>query len=92
MITLDRDTLDLKQKLAIDYSNLVYAGKWYTTARESLELASFGESDYDHNDAQGFINLFGLPIGVTAMVHNRDKEGDGPAAEMRNMAATFHKE
>ena len=130
MVTIDRDTLDLKYKLAIDYSNLVYAGKWYTTARESLEafmektsefvtgsirivlykgnvlvtgrkspyslyledLASFGESDYDHNDAEGFINLFGLSTGVTAMVHkNKNAEG-GQADEMKNMAATYHKE
>ncbi len=130
MVTLDRDTLDLKNKLSIDYSNLVYAGKWYTTARESLEafmektseyvtgsirivlykgnvtitgrksqyslyledLASFGESDYDHNDAEGFINLFGLSTGVTAMVH-RAKDGDkGPAMEMKKMAATYHKQ
>ncbi|QEN04259.1 argininosuccinate synthase [Thiospirochaeta perfilievii] len=130
MVTLDRDTLDLKNKLSIDYSNLVYAGKWYTTARESLEafmaktsefvtgsirvvlykgnvlitgrkseyslyledLASFGESSYDHNDATGFINLFGLSTGVTAMVHKEKEGNSGPAAEMINIAATYHKE
>jgi len=130
MVTLDRDTLDLKNKLAIDYSNLVYAGKWYSTARESLEafmakttefvtgsirvvlykgnitvtgrkspyslyledLASFGESDYDHNDAQGFINLFGLATGVTAMVHKDKNDKSGPAVDMKTMAATYHKE
>jgi argininosuccinate synthase len=30
------------------------------------ELASFGESDYDQKDSQGFINLFGLPSKVAS--------------------------
>ena len=28
MITVDRDTLHLKQKLAVDYADLIYNGKW----------------------------------------------------------------
>ena len=32
------------------------------------DLASFGESDYDQKDSAGFINLYGLPIKVQAMV------------------------
>jgi argininosuccinate synthase len=31
-----------------------------------LAIASFGESEYDHADAAGFINLFGLPIKIAA--------------------------
>lgn len=35
----------------------------------SEEFASFGEDDvYDHQDAEGFINLFGLPITVKALL------------------------
>ncbi len=37
MFTINNDALHLKQKLAIDYSDLVYSGKWYSTARYSLE-------------------------------------------------------
>ncbi len=33
----------------------------------SEELATFGEGDYDHFDANGFINLFGLPLKVRAL-------------------------
>jgi argininosuccinate synthase len=36
-LCLDRDTLHLKQKLAGEYADLVYFGKWFTTARESLD-------------------------------------------------------
>jgi argininosuccinate synthase len=32
------------------------------------KLASFGESDYNQKDAEGFINLFGLPIKVRAQL------------------------
>ena len=40
----------------------------------SEEFASLGEDDvYDHQDAEGFINLFGLPITVKALL---DEKGD----------------
>ena len=32
------------------------------------QIASFGESEYDHADAAGFINLFGLPLKIAAKV------------------------
>jgi argininosuccinate synthase len=39
----------------------------YSLYRE--DLATFGKDDvYDQSDAQGFINLFGLPLKVKAMV------------------------
>jgi argininosuccinate synthase len=36
-LTLDRATLHYKQKLAIDYADLVYAGFWFTPLREALD-------------------------------------------------------
>ena len=36
-LTLDRSTLHYKQKLAIDYADLVYGGLWFTPLRESLD-------------------------------------------------------
>ena len=105
MLTIDKDTLHLKQKLAVDFADLVYNGKWFSPAREALsafadasnkfvtgtvklklykgniipagttspyslyseELATFDDSDYDQKDAQGFINLWGLPTKVEAL-------------------------
>ena len=105
MITMDKDTLHMKQKLAIDFADLIYNGKWFSPAREALSafadeankyvtgtvklklykgniipagttspyslysenLATFDESDYDQKDAQGFINLWGLPDKVQAL-------------------------
>jgi argininosuccinate synthase len=127
MVTLDFDTLGMKNQLALKYADVVYAGKWFTHFRESMDaymrqaaeyvtgsvalalykgnvivtgrkspyslyledLASFGESSYDHKDATGFIKLYGLATGVASIVHRRDETDAGPAREMRAMAG-FH--
>ena len=36
-LTLDRSTLHYKQKLAIDYAELVYGGLWFTPLRQALD-------------------------------------------------------
>src|SRR5450755_2244926 len=111
-LTLDRNTLHYKQKLALDYAEMVYNGLWFTPLREaldsffestsqtttgevtlrlykgniepvsrkspyslySLNIASFTMgSEYDQKDAQGFINLIGLPMRVKAMAANARK-------------------
>jgi argininosuccinate synthase len=36
-LTLDRNTLHYKQRLAIDYAEMVYAGLWFTPLREALD-------------------------------------------------------
>lgn len=36
-LTLDRDTLHFKQKVAGEYADLVYFGKWFTPLREALQ-------------------------------------------------------
>ena len=111
-LCLDKDTMHLKSRLAIDFASLVYNGQWYTPLREALsafvdatqktvtgkvrlklykgniinagvwsdyslyseELASFGESDYNQKEAEGFINLFGLPIKTKALLDQQRKE------------------
>ena len=106
-ITLERDTQHFKQRMAIEFAELVYNGKWFTPLRESLsafvdktqetvtgsvkvklykgniipasitspyslyseEVATFGEDEvYDQADSAGFINLYGLPIKVKALL------------------------
>ena len=105
MITLDKDTKHMKSKLAVDFADLIYNGKWFTPLREALtafafdtqkhvtgtvklklykgniitssvtspetlyseNLVTFEESDYNQDDATGFINLWGLPDTVQAM-------------------------
>ena len=36
MLTMDKDTLHVKQKLAVDYADLLYNGKWYSPLQEAL--------------------------------------------------------
>jgi argininosuccinate synthase len=36
-LTLDRDTMHYKQKLALDYAEMVYNGLWFTPLREALD-------------------------------------------------------
>jgi argininosuccinate synthase len=106
-LTLDKNLLHYKQRLALDYAELVYNGFWFTPLREaldaffesaaqtttgevtlrmykgnlepvsrkspyslySLDIASFTMgASYDQKDAQGFINLIGLPIKVRASI------------------------
>jgi argininosuccinate synthase len=45
------------------------------------ELASFGESSYDHGDAEGFIKLFRLPIQAEASRRSGDM-AEGEVAEL----------
>ena len=35
-LTLDKDTMHAKQKLAVDFADLVYNGKWFTPLREAI--------------------------------------------------------
>ncbi|MPN15029.1 Argininosuccinate synthase [bioreactor metagenome] len=95
----------MKSKLAVDFADLIYNGKWFSPLREALsafadktqeyvtgevklklykgniinagitsphslyseKLVTFQESDYNQNDATGFINLWGLPDTVQAL-------------------------
>ena len=62
-------TVTGKVKLKLYKGNIIYAG---ATSKYSLyceSLASFTTGDlYNHKDAEGFINLFGLPLKVGAML------------------------
>ena len=112
-ICLDKLTQHYKQKLALEFADLVYNGQWYTPLREAMsafvdktqetvtgevklklykgniinagvsspytlyseEVATFDEDEvYDQKDAQGFINLFGLPIKVKAQLDAKRNE------------------
>ncbi len=112
-LTLDKDTLHYKQKMALEFADLVYNGKWFTPLREALsafvddtqknvtgkvivklykgnitpaciksdyslyseELATFGEEEvYNQKDAEGFINLYGLPMKVEALMKEKRAE------------------
>ena len=57
-----------KVRIKLYKGNMIKAGVWSPNSLYSEEIATFGESDYNQKDSEGFINLFGLPIKVQAMV------------------------
>ncbi len=60
-----------KVRLKLYKGNIINAGVWSPYSLYSEEIATFGESDYDQRDSQGFINLYGLPIKVQAIVDGK---------------------
>ena len=46
MITIDKDTAHMKAKLAVDFADLVYNGKWFTPLREAL--SAFADKTQEH--------------------------------------------
>ena len=63
-----------KVRLKLYKGNMINAGVWSDYSLYSEEIATFGESDYDQRDSAGFINLYGLPIKVKAMVDAKNKK------------------
>ena len=57
-----------KVKLKLYKGNIISAGTESPYSLYSENIATFGESDYDQKDSAGFINLFGLPIKVKALM------------------------
>ena len=57
-----------KVKLKLYKGNMINSSVTSPYSLYSEDIATFGESDYNQKDAEGFINLFGLPIKVQAML------------------------
>ena len=54
-------------KLKLYKGNIITAGVTSPETLYSEEIVTFQESDYNQNDATGFINLWGLPDTVLAL-------------------------
>ena len=67
MITLDKDTKHMKTKLAVDFADLVYNGKWFTPLREALQ--AFAVDTQKHVTGQVKLKLYKgniITAGVTS--------------------------
>jgi argininosuccinate synthase len=59
----------------------LYKGTLSVTSRKSpfslynRDIASFDTGNYDHSDAEGFINLLGLPAAVRARLNSQTTQG-----------------
>lgn len=61
-------------KLKLYKGNIINAGVTSPFSLYSPEIATFDEDDvYDQTDSAGFINLFGLPIKVKAMMEKNNE-------------------
>ena len=67
-----QETVTGEVKLKLYKGNIINAGVMSPNSLYSEEIATFGEDDvYDQNDSAGFINLFGLPIKVKALLDEK---------------------
>ena len=57
-----------KVKLKLYKGNMINSSVTSPYSLYSEDIATFGASDYNQKDAEGFINLYGLPIKVKAMM------------------------
>ena len=62
-------------KLQLYKGNIIPAGTDSPNSLHDEELSTFGEDEiYNQSDAEGFINLFGLPLKVKALLDEKNKE------------------
>ncbi len=72
-VSKTQEKVNGKVRLKLYKGNIIKAGLWSPNSLYSEEIATFGASDYDQKDSAGFINLYGLPIKVQAMVDAANK-------------------
>lgn len=64
-------------KLKLYKGNIMPAGIFSKNALYDKGISSFGESElYSHKDSAGFINLFGLPYKIKALVDKKNSESE----------------
>lgn len=69
-VAVTQQTVTGTVRLKLYKGNIIVAGRKSPFSLYREDYASFGEEDvYNQQDAQGFIQLFGLPIKVEAMLH-----------------------
>jgi argininosuccinate synthase len=62
-------------KLQLYKGNIIPAGASSPYSLHDEDLSTFGEDEiYNQSDAEGFINLFGLPLKVKALMEEKNKE------------------
>ncbi len=67
-VDVTQESVTGKVKLKLYKGNMINASVTSPYSLYSENIATFGASDYNQKDAEGFINLYGLPIKVKAMM------------------------
>ena len=76
MVDSMEETVTGEVKLKLHKGNVTPAGAKSSYSLYNEAIASFGDSHelYSHKDAEGFINLFGLPLKVRAMMMQKNED------------------
>ena len=69
-ITVDKDTMHMKRKLAVDFADLLYNGKWFSPLREALQ--AFAVETQKHVTGQVKLKLYKGNI-ITASVTSPER-------------------
>ncbi|NLW43786.1 MAG: argininosuccinate synthase [Syntrophomonadaceae bacterium] len=73
-----QETVTGTVRLKLYKGNCIPVGAKSPYSLYNPQLATFGEDDtYSHKDAEGFINLFGLPLKVRAMMEREARKRAG---------------
>lgn len=76
-VDVTQQTVTGKVRLKLYKGNIIPAGSESPYSLFSEELCTFGRDEvYNQKDAEGFINLFGLPMKVQAMMKKKNGIGD----------------
>ncbi|NLG53988.1 MAG: argininosuccinate synthase [Clostridiales bacterium] len=68
-------TVTGRVRLKLYKGNIINAGVWSPYSLYNEDIATFSKDEvYNQKDAEGFINLFGLPINVKAMLEKSGEE------------------
>jgi len=77
-VDVTQQTVTGKVRLKLYKGNIISAGSQSPYSLYNQNLASFTTGDlYDHHDAEGFINLFGLSMKVRAMMEQSNASDIG---------------
>ncbi|MBE5039872.1 argininosuccinate synthase [Ructibacterium gallinarum] len=76
MVDSMEETVTGEVRLKLYKGSVTPAGAKSPYSLYNEDIASFGDSHelYSHKDAEGFINLFGLPLKVRAMMKQKNEE------------------
>ena len=73
-VSKTQENMTGKVRLKLYKGNIIKAGVWSDWSLYSEEIATFEEDEvYNQKDAEGFINLWGLPISVQAQVKAKNQ-------------------
>jgi argininosuccinate synthase len=76
-VNATQETVTGSVKLKLYKGNIIYAGATSKYSLYNEEIATFGEGGtYNQKDSEGFINLFGLPITVAALLKEKLEKED----------------